>query len=199
MNGYERRREEKKQAILKTAGQLFFQKGYDAVSTSEIAEKANVAQSSIYNFFENKYELYIMAVKQTAIHNMDEYDKILSSDNSFYEKLSDFLKFKINGINTGSNDFNSALNMQNPEIQSFLKELTSTRAIPIYNKLIELGRLEGAIDKDIESETIIDYINGFANTFMQPNIYSKLIENEKYFNDFYKLFWFGIAGGQNIK
>ncbi|GLC29609.1 TetR/AcrR family transcriptional regulator [Clostridium omnivorum] len=196
MNGYERRREQKKEAILKTAGELFFQKGYDAVSTSEIAEKANVAQSSIYNFFENKHELYIMAVKRTAIHNMDEYDKILSSDNSFYEKLSDFLKLKMNGISSGSKDFNSALNMQNPEIQNFLNKLITTRAVPIYHKLIELGRLEGAIDQDIESETIIDYINGFADAIMQPNIYNKLIENEKYFKDFYRLFWFGISGGK---
>lgn len=50
MNGFERRKERKKESIRQAAMQLFMEHGMRKVSIGEIADKAGVSQVTIYNF-----------------------------------------------------------------------------------------------------------------------------------------------------
>ena len=50
MNGFEKRREQKKKDILAAAGKLFFEKGFKETSVEEIAKLAKVSPVSVYNF-----------------------------------------------------------------------------------------------------------------------------------------------------
>lgn len=54
----ERERLHHKQEILETALRLFSAKGFHAVSMQEIAEASEFAVGTLYNFFENKEELF---------------------------------------------------------------------------------------------------------------------------------------------
>ena len=54
MDGFERRRQNKKNSILKASLKLFKQYGYNKVSVAEIAKEASVSQVSIYNYFKSK-------------------------------------------------------------------------------------------------------------------------------------------------
>lgn len=49
---------EVREAILEAATELFFEKGYVATSTSEIGQRAGVAPSAIYTYFESKLDLF---------------------------------------------------------------------------------------------------------------------------------------------
>ena len=69
MDGYERRRQNKKNAILKAALELFSMYGYNKVSVAEIARKASVSQVSIYNYFNSKENLK----QELLIKLMDDY------------------------------------------------------------------------------------------------------------------------------
>jgi AcrR family transcriptional regulator len=51
LDGFEKRRNDKKKAIMQTALELFDQYGFDKVTVTEIANKAHVSKVSIYNFF----------------------------------------------------------------------------------------------------------------------------------------------------
>lgn len=53
--------------ILGTAEELFSEQGYDAVSISAIAERANVSKANIFHHFKIKHELYL-AVLKCACH-----------------------------------------------------------------------------------------------------------------------------------
>ena len=53
-NGFERRKERKKTDILQASLNLFIKYGTKKVAISEIAQKAQVSQVTIYNYFENK-------------------------------------------------------------------------------------------------------------------------------------------------
>ena len=54
MDGFERRRQNKKNSILKASLKLFKQYGYNKVSVAEIAKEASVSQVSIYNYSHRK-------------------------------------------------------------------------------------------------------------------------------------------------
>jgi AcrR family transcriptional regulator len=53
----ERKKRQTRQAITSTAMRLFFQHGFDAVTISQIASAANVAEKTIYNYFPVKADL----------------------------------------------------------------------------------------------------------------------------------------------
>ena len=60
-----------KQKILDAACQLFSEKGYAAVSISQLAKAAKINQSLIYHYFENKADLW-RAVKMDILDNFNQ-------------------------------------------------------------------------------------------------------------------------------
>lgn len=52
-------REQRKQALLAAAAQLFEEKGFDQVSLNAIARKANISKANIYRYFEGREELFL--------------------------------------------------------------------------------------------------------------------------------------------
>jgi AcrR family transcriptional regulator len=79
----ERRKKEKenrKNAILKAARKLFFEKGFKFVTVDSIAAKAELSKGSIYLYFDSKEEIYV---------------QILVADNvEFHKRISNFFQKK---------------------------------------------------------------------------------------------------------
>ena len=68
-SGMERRRRragERRQRILTAAARVFSQKGYEGATTREIAAEADVAEGTIYNYFEGKSDLLMGIVAEIA-------------------------------------------------------------------------------------------------------------------------------------
>ncbi|MFS0723074.1 TetR/AcrR family transcriptional regulator [Paenibacillus sp. 1P07SE] len=58
----ERKKEETRRAILEQAARLFEAKGYQQVTTAEIARAAGIAEGTLFNYYRNKGELFVAAV-----------------------------------------------------------------------------------------------------------------------------------------
>ena len=56
------------ESILSVARQEFLRKGYKEASMRNIAQKANVGLSNIYNYFKNKGEIYKTVVNPAKSH-----------------------------------------------------------------------------------------------------------------------------------
>ncbi len=59
----EKKTEERREKILKSAVNVFTSKGYEAATIPEIAREAGVAAGTIYLYFPNKRELFVAVVK----------------------------------------------------------------------------------------------------------------------------------------
>ena len=57
-------KDERRQRILSAARRLFSERGYSAVSTTEIAAEADVARGLINHYFGTKHELYVEVVRE---------------------------------------------------------------------------------------------------------------------------------------
>nr|WP_314464020.1 TetR/AcrR family transcriptional regulator [uncultured Clostridium sp.] len=90
MNGFEKRRQEKKEAILFAAKELFKLYGYNKVSIAEIAKKASVSQVSIYNFFESKENLKNQLLKTLWEDYYQTIMSILNSTETIEKKIESF-------------------------------------------------------------------------------------------------------------
>ncbi len=56
--------EERRKQILKSASEVFAEKGFDRATIADIARQANVAEGSIYNYFKNKGDLLVSIPRQ---------------------------------------------------------------------------------------------------------------------------------------
>jgi AcrR family transcriptional regulator len=85
---------EKQIKIIQAAVEMFAEKGYASTSTSEIAQKAGVAEGTIFRHYKTKKDLLISIVapimsKLVAPFVLRDFHKVLDSP---YERFEDFLR-----------------------------------------------------------------------------------------------------------
>lgn len=68
---------ERRQEILDTALKLFWEKGYEKTSMTEIAQAMQVAQGLCYRYFPSKEALFQTAVDQYAQRQVDQIASVL--------------------------------------------------------------------------------------------------------------------------
>jgi TetR/AcrR family transcriptional regulator, cholesterol catabolism regulator len=95
-----KKRNFRKEQILKTAAQLFAAKGYHAVTLDEIAKQLNMQKASLYYYIKSKRMLLEEISDVLVARSVESLDKIPQSNLSPIEKLRQFI---INQINTNTN------------------------------------------------------------------------------------------------
>lgn len=75
---------DKQEKILQTAITEFAEHGFDSANINKIAEKAGVSVGSMYKYFNNKHDLYLMAISFSV-------DKLKSVLNEIINHKMDFL------------------------------------------------------------------------------------------------------------
>ncbi|WP_078552384.1 TetR/AcrR family transcriptional regulator [Bacillus alkalicellulosilyticus] len=193
MDGFQRRREQKKTNILEAALALFMEYGIQKVSISEIAQKANVSQVTIYNYFESKHnlihEVFIYYVDQAS----SEFEKIVFSDLPFPEKAKQII-FSKKEVSTQINtEFYSYLMAEYSAGEKHIEQIYAEKAIPYLLHLFEEGKEQGYIDPTLSNEAILFYIKMLKEYIQQEHIYSKILPLTE---DITKIFFFGLMGNQ---
>ncbi|WAH36074.1 TetR/AcrR family transcriptional regulator [Alicyclobacillus dauci] len=94
LNDEEEKMTDKQIKIIQAAVEIFAEKGYSATSTSEIAQKAGVAEGTIFRHYKTKKDLLISIVtpimsKLVAPFVLRDFHKVLESE---YEHFEDFLR-----------------------------------------------------------------------------------------------------------
>ncbi len=90
----EREKLRQRQEILDAALELFSEKGYHNVSMHEIAEKAEFAIGTLYNFFKNKEDLYKTLIIEQANRFHEALTKAVEEVDDEIEKLRNYVKAK---------------------------------------------------------------------------------------------------------
>lgn len=190
MNGFQRRREKKMDDIITAACELFSANGIKVVSIAEIAKKANVSQVSIYNFFESKENLAKQAYFKIMDEIMKDLEALIKSNISFREKFEKMVHISLESAKNLDGNLSYSELLKDPTVQKFLEEYGHNKTIPLLMDLIEQGKSEGCLDRDISSESILIYINLY-NEMLKSNMSTKTRI------DLGKLFFYGLFGENN--
>src|SRR3954467_14288805 len=86
-----RARDEKREAVLRTAVALFLEQGYHGTTLNHVAERLNITKPALYNYFRGKdeilYECWAIGAEQ-----VDEcIDKIAATGGTGLEKLRELI------------------------------------------------------------------------------------------------------------
>ncbi|TLG76766.1 TetR/AcrR family transcriptional regulator [Culicoidibacter larvae] len=188
VNKFEARTQKKQTAIIAASIQLFGKYGYKKTNIKMIAQEANVSQVSIYNYFENKENLVLACVKFLMQDILDKSKVILSEPISFEEKLNKVMQLCNGDFNAIIQEhFSSTLNDDSGFLQ-LLVETSSVYKSEIYKLYIQAGKDEGWINKDLATESILEFINAMnaaGATYTGDN-------SEQLFSDFQQILFYGI-------
>lgn len=161
MDGFERRRQEKKEAILKAALDLFKKYGFNKVSIVDIAGKASVSQVSIYNFFHSKENLKNELLKKLWENYYQSITSIIESNDPIQSKIERFFYTVVEYSKNYSADFiaesfrNQLQKEENTaelQMKSIEKEITA---------LLNQGIEKGVIKNNVSVKAMLSYIEMF--------------------------------------
>jgi AcrR family transcriptional regulator len=168
MDGFERRRNEKKKAIMQTALELFDQFGFDRVTMTEIAKKAHVSKVSIYNFFESKDNLRRTIMKELFDDALAKKIAFLEADEDFMKKVSGFITLQTQYYEKYSLKFFFDAVESDPVIQQYFNEYTKASREFVL-QFIEMGKQEKVFSPDISTDAMEIYIDIFQSYFLSDS------------------------------
>lgn len=192
MNGFERRKQIKKTAILHAALELFMLFGVQKVSVAKIANKANVSQVTIYNYFENKENLVRKVILLYINEEWKKFDQLLNSERSFPEKIQQIIFNKKEAATKMHEDFYHHFMKDYVLVEKFYQQ----KLLPRLTDFFQEGKEQGYIDVTISNEAIIIFIQMMKQYIEQEDSYHKILP---YTEDLTKLLFYGIAGTGDTK
>ncbi|WP_026675133.1 TetR/AcrR family transcriptional regulator [Alkalihalobacterium bogoriense] len=191
MDGFQRRREQKKKDILEATLQLYLTYGIQKVSIAEIAKEANVSQVTIYNYFENKHQL----TKDVFIYYIDkaslEFEQVVYSDLPFPEKIKKIIFNKKEVSQQIHEEFYQFMMKEYSLGGSYIEKIYEEKSIPYFTYLFKEGMEQGYVDPTLSNEAILFYIHMLKDYLQREDIYPKVLPLTE---DITKIFFYGIIG-----
>ncbi len=193
MNGFERRKEQKKESIRRAASELFRTYGFEKVSISDIARKARVSHVTIYNHFGSKEELVHDVVK-TVISGLVEMSRsIIEGELPFLEKLEAIVFGKVETASQYQGELMRTAVQDNPEMQQFIDTLWKQEIDKLVLQLVEEGKRLGYIKQDLSQEAIMLYFEIIrAGSFASAGLLSQMKMDSDLARDLNYLFLYGL-------
>lgn len=192
MDGFEKRRQKKKESIRRAAFELFSAYGVQKVTMAEIAKKANVSQVTIYNYFGSKDDLLKDVVMDLMEGKWREYKELLDGNLPFQKKIQAIIFDKRETARNLNQDFLKSIYLNHPEIREYFEEFYEKKSIPMVLEIMEQGKREGHINRDISMEAILFYMKIFKEAVSNSDFFSN--HNKDIQLDINHLFFYGLVG-----
>ena len=192
MDGFERRKKQKREDIRRAAIELFQGYGFKKVSIDEIARKAGVSQVTIYNHFGSKDDLVRDCIR-TLFHNiMEKFRGIMESDKSFKEKLELIVLDKTDISDQFQGELMQTAYQVAPE---FVESFWKNEVARITADFCEEGKKQGFISPDISGEALQLYFEIIRRGVVSSSyMHLDTAKNKKITQDLIKLFSYGLNG-----
>ncbi|WP_024348249.1 TetR/AcrR family transcriptional regulator [Lacrimispora indolis] len=198
MDGFEKRRNDKKKAIMQMALELFDQYGFNKVTMTEIADKAHVSKVSIYNFFESKDNLRRIIIKNMLNESIEKIKDLIDKDEKFSDKIEEYIQIRTWYYGKYSLQFFFEAIENDPELEVYLSEFNSTSKQLLLD-FIEKGKHSGVFSQNVSNAAIEIYID-MIQTYLMHNkeIRNRIERNPELVREINMLFLDGLIRGRNI-
>lgn len=193
MDGFQKRKEAKTRAILKSALSLYMQKGLQDTTVAEIAADAGVSKVTIFNYFGTKENLVREVVLHYITEVYEEFHTIVHSNLSFETKLEKMMFLKSSEMEHSSSEFINEIMEEYNREDSRIRELYDREGLELYMNLFLQGKNEGKIHGELTIEAMMVYLSIFSEGLRQKSVYSAVIP---YTKEVMELFMYGLAGNK---
>lgn len=157
-----RRPGDKYDAILRAAIRVFAENGYHNAQVSKIAREANVADGTIYLYFNNKADLLISVFRETMGTFVGELKKTLATLDRAEDQLKKLIQMQFESL---ANDVEMALVTQiemrqaNADIRMGINPVLK-EYLDVIDGIVNLGKEQGVFRTDIPTHIFRKMIFG---------------------------------------
>lgn len=200
LDGFEKRRNEKKKAILQTALELFDQYGFDRVTVTEIADKAHVSKVSIYNFFESKDNLRRIIIKDMLDESIEKIRTLTDKEGSFLDKIEEYIQIRTWYYGKYSLRLFFEAVESDLEVRQYVDDFNAANK-QLLMRFIAEGKHSGIFSPDVSDSAIEIYID-MIQTYLMHNreIRDRIERNPELIREINMMFIDGlIRGTENPK
>jgi TetR/AcrR family fatty acid metabolism transcriptional regulator len=152
----------KRQLIIDAAIEVFSRNGFQNSTISEIAQKANVAEGTIYQYFKNKEDLFFSIPIDKTREFYDELELHLQGINGAENKIRKFVWYYFYHLQDNP-EYARALMLEMRVNRNFAKAKAFEAYRPLTHKILEIieeGQEEGIIRNDTNKYMIRHLILG---------------------------------------
>ena len=173
MDGFEKRRNDKKKAIMQTALELFDHYGFDKVTMTEIAEKAHVSKVSIYNFFESKDNLRRIIIMNMLDESIAKIKELIEKEGDFFAKIEQYIQIRTWYYGQYSLRFFFGAVESDPELRNYFDHYNTANK-ELFIKFITAGKRSAVFAQDVSDTAIGIYLDMIQSYFL----HNKEIRNQ---------------------
>jgi AcrR family transcriptional regulator len=197
LDGFERRRNDKKKAIMQTALELFDRYGFDKVTVTEIAEKAHVSKVSIYNFFESKDNLRKTIIKDILDESIGKVQELIEKEGNFIDKIGEYIQIRTWYYGKHSLQFFFDAIESDLELRQYIDDFNASNK-RLVMEFIDEGKRSGVFSLDV-SDTAIEIVIDMFQTYLLHNreIRNMFERNPKLAQEVNMLFMNGLIRGKD--
>lgn len=186
----------KKTIIINAAIKTFEKNGFDKASTNEIVKQANISKGSLFNYFNNKKNLFLYLIDYSVQILEEMYEKIDLNETDLFKRIENvgFQKLKVQKTHPEIFDFlKSTVNETSievkPMIESKLSTLYEHGMQKIYSN-IDYSKFRDDIDIEKATEILNWTMLGSGDKAMQQ---IETFEDISQFGDQYLKEWNAYA------
>ncbi|MFZ7104105.1 MAG: TetR/AcrR family transcriptional regulator [Peptococcaceae bacterium] len=163
--------DDKKERVMRAAIEEFQAHGFEKAKIEVIAKKAGVAKGSIYQYFDDKKELFLYSVtwtleyfmkvidRQTPLKDMDVYDYFLSGSRERFALLKKEPLLVAFSLNVTSGKYGSLAKEANSELYRMGEEYEL--------RLIANGQKRGTVRADLDDKILLLFFQGVTEKFTE--------------------------------
>lgn len=168
----------RRQQIIQAATEVFGNSNFQSASISEIAQKANVAEGTLYQYFKNKEDLFFSIPAQKTEEFCEEFNLHLQGIHDTFNKVRKLIWYYLYFFNTNP-AYARTLMLEMRVSKSFISSKTYDRIKAFADKVLEIikeGQEEGRIRKDVDVYVIRELLLGV----LEHRVTRWLLKEEKY-------------------
>lgn len=167
------RLKDKEETILNAAFEVFRANGFTNASMKDIAVKAGLGKGTLYEYFQNKEDLFIQVVKAKSSYFFNEINRRISDKSTLPEILNEIIKFTQETIEEAEFFFRFMVLGEFFEMSCEVKQqlyemILSNReeSIIVLRELFEKGSADGILrefDWEFAANFIPEMIGAYCN------------------------------------
>jgi TetR/AcrR family fatty acid metabolism transcriptional regulator len=190
----------KRQTIIQAAIEVFGKNSFRDSNISEIAQRANVAEGTIYQYFKNKEDLFFSIPVEKTKEFCKELDLHLEGISGAFNKIKKFIWYYLYFFRMNP-EYGRILLLEMRVSKSFIRTRTYNSFRKSASRILEIireGQEEGVVRKDINIYILRQLILGI----LEHMVTRWLLKGEKYdllenFNGVSNLVIHGISNSKN--
>jgi AcrR family transcriptional regulator len=161
----ERKKDETRERIARTALKLFAERGFEATTVDEIAVQADVAKGTFFNYFPRKEAVLAVVMEEHCEKLERDVEKLLDAPGTAREKL---IRLAVEGTTSylEQPDLNRHILCELFKGPTSLLEEKDCRVQATVRRLIEAGQNDGELRSDVDPDRMTSVFRSVFFTTM---------------------------------